>query len=92
MVVAESTAILDITSRSLVNEVVGCLLKVNDDGHRSIPDRFLWDDAGLSLFDKIASTKDYYLTKAEMDILDKDAQHIASMIPDNATVIELGCG
>ena len=36
---------------------------------RSLPTMLLYDDKGLDIFDQITYEKDYYLTRAEIDIL-----------------------
>ena len=59
---------------------------------RQLPSEILYDAKGLELFEKISQLDDiYYLTACERDIL-HNQMDIVSHIPDNTTIIELGCG
>ena len=60
---------------------------------RSLPTMLLYDDHGLDIFDKITYDKDYYLTKAEIDILLNNSRGIVrDYVKDGAVLIELGAG
>lgn len=59
---------------------------------KSIPSRFLYDSEGSALFDAITDLPEYYLTRAEMEILRQRAGEIAQRIGPEATLIELGSG
>ena len=59
---------------------------------RQLPCEILYDAKGLELFDRITQLDGiYYLTACERDILHNQTE-IVSHIPDNASIIELGCG
>eukprot|EP00667_Euglena_gracilis_P002708 EG_transcript_2714 len=60
---------------------------------RHLPTEILYDAKGLQLFEDITFLEDeYYLTACERAILQREAHSIGACIPDNASVIELGCG
>lgn len=57
-----------------------------------LPTEILYDAKGLQLFEDITFLEDeYYLTACERAILQREAHSIGACIPDNASVIELGC-
>jgi L-histidine N-alpha-methyltransferase len=58
---------------------------------RSVPPRWLYDDRGSELFDRITRLPEYYQTEAEREILDANSSTIAE-ITGATTVIELGSG
>jgi dimethylhistidine N-methyltransferase len=60
---------------------------------RSIPCRFLYDDTGSKLFEEICSVPEYYLTRAEREILEERADEIAGAFDSGPiTLAELGSG
>lgn len=59
---------------------------------KSIPPRFLYDERGSSLFERICALPEYYLTRAETTILRRRAREIAELVGENAFLIELGSG
>jgi dimethylhistidine N-methyltransferase len=54
--------------------------------------RYFYDREGSHLFEAICELPEYYLTRAETEILQSHAQQIALLFPGNVTVIELGSG
>jgi L-histidine N-alpha-methyltransferase len=54
--------------------------------------RYFYDREGARLFVAICELPEYYLTRAETEILERNAHEIASRFPDDVTVIELGSG
>lgn len=59
---------------------------------KRIPGKYLWDEAGSVLFDRICGDPDYYPTKCETALLPRVAQEIAAQIGANATIVEFGSG
>jgi len=59
---------------------------------KAIPCRFLYDDRGSALFDRICELPEYYPTRTEMGILHDHAAEIAAAIGPDAQLIELGSG
>jgi dimethylhistidine N-methyltransferase len=56
---------------------------------RAIPSRYLWDARGAELFERAADAPDSYLTRAERDLLLRNAASITRAL-DGATLVELG--
>lgn len=54
--------------------------------------RFFYDRAGSRLFEAICELPEYYLTRAETEILQSHAGEIGALFPEDMTVIELGSG
>jgi dimethylhistidine N-methyltransferase len=54
--------------------------------------KYLYDDLGSRLFEAICEVDEYYLTRAEDEILTTHADEIISCIPACDTLIELGSG
>jgi dimethylhistidine N-methyltransferase len=54
--------------------------------------RYFYDREGSRLFEAICELPEYYVTRAEMEILQGHAHEIASLFPFGVTVIELGSG
>jgi dimethylhistidine N-methyltransferase len=60
---------------------------------RSIPCRFLYDEAGSQLFEEICDLPEYYLTRAEREILEARADEIAGAFEGGPiTLAEFGSG
>ncbi|KAG2182936.1 hypothetical protein INT44_005917 [Umbelopsis vinacea] len=60
--------------------------------NKTIPTLVLYNNRGLQLFDQITYLPEYYLTNAEIDILQNKSHEILANIPDGSAVIELGAG
>jgi dimethylhistidine N-methyltransferase len=54
--------------------------------------RYFYDREGSRLFEAICELPEYYLTRAETEILEGHAREIVSLFPGDLTVIELGSG
>ena len=54
--------------------------------------KYLYDELGSRLFEAICQVDEYYLTRAEDEILTNHADEIVASIPDCQTLIELGSG
>src|SRR5262245_61974249 len=54
--------------------------------------RWFYDEEGSQLFDAICGLDEYYLWRAEHEILKTNAAAIAAEAPKNCTLIELGSG
>ena len=67
-------------------------LKAAGDGRKSLPSMIFYDEEGLNLFEEITYLDDYYLTNAEIEVLERSADKIALTIQRGAQVVELGSG
>jgi L-histidine Nalpha-methyltransferase len=74
--------------RSYPDDVRDCLTAVR----KSLPSRYFYDDLGSSLFEAICNLPEYYVTKAETELLRRHAMDIAGAAGDVARIIELGSG
>ncbi len=54
--------------------------------------RFLYDERGSEIFERICALPEYYLTRAETEILECAGGELASMLPPRCRLIELGSG
>lgn len=59
---------------------------------RSMPTMLLYNAEGLKLFEEITYLDEYYLTNAEIEVLQTHAKRIAERVPHNAQLLELGSG
>jgi L-histidine N-alpha-methyltransferase len=59
---------------------------------KSLPCRFLYDEAGSELFEEICRLPEYYLTRAEREILEARADEIVSDTGSCRELVELGSG
>lgn len=54
--------------------------------------RFFYDAEGSRLFEEISELPEYYLTRAEREILHRFAEEIVGLVPEPVSLIELGSG
>jgi L-histidine N-alpha-methyltransferase len=54
--------------------------------------RYFYDDEGSRLFDEICDLPEYYLTRAEREVLSSHAIELASMTAPGVVLVELGSG
>ncbi|MGE3611297.1 MAG: L-histidine N(alpha)-methyltransferase [Bacteriovoracaceae bacterium] len=73
---------------SMLKEVLVGLSK----NQKSIHPKFLYDKVGSEIFDKITSLKEYYITRAEREILKRHARDISRLVGPESLIIEPGSG
>jgi len=59
---------------------------------KKIPSKFLYDDRGSKLFDRICEQEEYYPTRTEMSIMRAHADEMAEKIGPRARLVEYGSG
>lgn len=59
---------------------------------KQLPCRFFYDETGSALFEQICELPEYYLTRAEDEILTRHAAEIAASLPVGTMLFELGSG
>ncbi|MGI9522729.1 MAG: L-histidine N(alpha)-methyltransferase, partial [Hyphomicrobiaceae bacterium] len=59
---------------------------------KTLPSRWLYDDAGSDLFEKITSLQEYYPTRTETAILTGQAESLANFCGPEAVIVEYGAG
>ncbi|KAG1052920.1 hypothetical protein G6F43_004967 [Rhizopus delemar] len=77
------------------SDLAGTILNSLDKpvNQKTIPTYILYDKRGLQLFDQITYLDDeYYLTKAELDILERKSDEFAERLQDGSVLFELGAG
>jgi len=90
-----ATEILDIrvgeTALDILQDIKKGLRPING-GEKTLPTLLLYDEAGLRLFEQITYLEEYYLTNAEIEVLETYADRIAQHIQPGSIVAELGSG
>lgn len=64
----------------------------NENNKPTLPDELLYDDIGLSIWNKIIFTPEFYQTHDEIDLLKKYGMYIARQAKPGVTIIDLGAG
>ncbi|CAO4168139.1 L-histidine N(alpha)-methyltransferase [Methylorubrum populi] len=59
---------------------------------KTLPGKYLWDETGSELFDRICAHPDYYPTKREMTLLPGVAAEVATLVGPRVSVVEFGSG
>jgi dimethylhistidine N-methyltransferase len=59
---------------------------------KALPCRYFYDDEGSRLFEAICETPEYYLTRAEHEVLQHHGDAIAALVPSPCDLAELGSG
>lgn len=59
---------------------------------KSLPSKYFYDERGSELFEKISNLDEYYLTDAELEILQNHSEEISETIGPNSLIIEFGSG
>ncbi|KAJ9644742.1 hypothetical protein H2199_003705 [Coniosporium tulheliwenetii] len=67
-------------------------LRPGDAAEKTLPTLLLYDETGLRLFEKITYLDEYYLTNAEIEVLQTYADRIAARIQPGSLIVELGSG
>jgi len=75
-------------SRSLRAEVLSGLTAEP----KTLPPKLFYDATGAELFERITTLPEYYLTRAELEILDARAHEIAALAAPRAALVEYGSG
>lgn len=57
-----------------------------------LPPKYFYDELGSILFEAICRLPEYYLTRAETEILDRYADEIAGVLKSRVRLVELGSG
>ena len=59
---------------------------------KSLPPRYFYDSLGSALFEAICELPEYYVTRAETDVLTAFGEEIVRCFPARARLVELGSG
>jgi L-histidine N-alpha-methyltransferase len=74
-----------------INEFASSIAKGLSGDPRRLDSRWLYDDRGSHIFEKICDQPEYYLTRAEAEILSRRGADIAQLTGP-VKIIEFGCG
>ena len=58
----------------------------------TLPPKLFYDERGSALFDEICELPEYYLTRTERDILERNAGEMAALMSRRVLLVELGSG
>lgn len=59
---------------------------------RTLPPKLFYDETGAALFERICTLDEYYLTRAELEILRRRAGEIAALAGPRCALVEYGSG
>lgn len=59
---------------------------------KELPAKYFYDDVGSELFERICELPEYYVTRAELQLMERNAPEIARFLGDGVELIEFGCG
>ena len=59
---------------------------------KALSPKFFYDDRGSKLFDRITRLPEYYLTSAELAIMERHVDEMAALVGPQASLIEFGSG
>jgi L-histidine Nalpha-methyltransferase len=60
--------------------------------HKEIPWKYLYDEAGSALFERICTLPEYYLTRTELALMQRHAGEMAELLGPACLLIEYGSG
>jgi dimethylhistidine N-methyltransferase len=60
--------------------------------HKELPTQYLYDARGSALFERICELPEYYPTRTELGIMERDAEAMARGVGPRALLIEYGSG
>lgn len=80
------------SARSRENEFCAALKEGLFSTPKRIPSKYLYDDAGSALFERITQLPEYYPTRTELAILKDHAADIARLIGPDVELVEFGAG
>ena len=79
---------LEPSNGNILTEVLVGLSK----SQKTIPAKYLYDEKGSEIFEVICRLPEYYLTRAENEILQKYSSEISELIGEGPVIIEPGSG
>jgi len=74
------------------SEVLRDVLSGLSRAQKALPGKYLWDETGSSLFERICHTQDYYLTRSESTLLRSRVEEIGNLVGSGVTIVEFGSG
>lgn len=59
---------------------------------KMLPGKYLWDETGSVLYDRICDSEDYYVARRETALIAAAASEIAAIVGAGASIVEFGSG
>lgn len=59
---------------------------------KTLPCKYLYDEVGSALFEKICGVEEYYPTRADLDATERNVEAIAALVGRAVRLVELGSG
>jgi dimethylhistidine N-methyltransferase len=59
---------------------------------KELPTKFLYDERGSALYERICTLDEYYLPRTEVEIMERNIKEIVHLLGDTVSLIEYGCG
>jgi len=81
---------VDIAPIDAADPVLAEIISGLSSPQKTLPAKLFYDEAGCALFNRITQLPEYYVTRAEMALLDRHAAEIAEHAPDGAALVEYG--
>ncbi len=60
--------------------------------HKHLPPKYFYDSLGSALFEAICELPEYYLTRAETEILERYAPEMVAAVAGPIEIVEFGSG
>jgi dimethylhistidine N-methyltransferase len=73
-------------------EFLGDVLNGLRDSPKNLPCKYFYDKRGSELFELICELDEYYLTRTELDIMERHAAQMGEQIGSGAMLVEFGSG
>src|SRR5215475_3549834 len=86
-----TTALLQVSAPEFAEFLVDVIAGLSSNP-RTIPCKYFYDEHGAALFQRICELPEYYVTRTEIDILDRHRADIASELGPGVELIGLGTG
>ena len=74
------------------DDVDDLIFGLSDEVQKRLNSKYFYDENGSLLFDQITKLDEYYPTKKELEILDKQRNEIGKLLPSNSAILEFGSG
>src|SRR5438874_12791255 len=88
----DSTTVREQVSPPELSDFISDVIAGLSSNPRTLPYKYFYDERGAALFQKICDLPEYYITRTEIDILDRNRAKIASHLGPNIELIGLGTG
>lgn len=59
---------------------------------KELPAKYFYDEVGSALFERICETPEYYVTRAEIELMECHASAMGAFLGPGCELIEFGCG